>query len=95
MRGIEQEWLTTPDPAEREAIAANLYDEVVALAQSPGWTKMADAIERQVTDALNDLARTSEDDEQNRGVIRALRHVLSMPENLIRAASLELDKHRS
>jgi hypothetical protein len=58
--------------------------------QSDIWDQLSVALDLQIADSLNDLARSSHEDEQNRGVIRALRHVLSMPENLIRAASEEL-----
>lgn len=95
MRGLPHTWdVPGLDPAEQEARAQAQHDMAVALVQSGVWEQMRDALTSQVTDTLNDLARSQKDDEQNRGVIRALNHVLSMPENLIRAASAELDKHR-
>jgi hypothetical protein len=80
------------DPVERETAARTQYDLAVNLAQSDAWEQLSDALTAQIKDSLNDLARSSRDDEQNRGLIRALTHVLEMPENLIRAASQEIDK---
>lgn len=75
-------------------MAQEAHDLAASLVQSPGWEAMQSAIQQQVTDTLNDLARSQKDDEQNRGIIRSLTHVLEMPDRLIRAASAELDKHR-
>lgn len=95
MRQLPQSWLEPGlDPAEREFRASDALARALALRDSEEWQELTAALELQVADTLNDLARSQKDDEQNRGVIRALRHVQSMPENLIRAASAELTTHR-
>lgn len=94
MRQLVRKWEATTDPAEREALAADAVAKQLHLLQSPEWETLADALTGQINDTLQDLARSSKDDEQNRGVIRALTHVLQLPENLLRAADAELTKHR-
>lgn len=81
------------DEAEREALARQSMDLAARLLQSDGWAEIVTALTSQIEASTKDLVRSSKDDEYNRGVIRALQHVLEMPENLTRAASLELDQH--
>lgn len=94
MRDIVHTWEDATEPAEREALAQSAYDLAASLAQSPGWAAVQSAIQQQIDDTISDLARSSVDDERNRGIIRSLSHVLEMPERLLRAASSELNKHR-
>jgi hypothetical protein len=94
VKGLPQPWLESADAVEREALAQSQLDMALALGQSDAWQQIASALVAQIAATMNDLARSPKDDEQNRGVIRALNHVLSMPDNLIQAASAELDQHR-
>ena len=94
MRGLPHTWEEHTEPQLREAAAASAQHEARLLVQSPAWVELTAAIRQQVADTTSDLVRSSKDDERNRGVIDALNHVLSMPDNLIQAASAELDKHR-
>lgn len=91
MREIERTWLDVPDDVEREVRARHQLDLALSFIQSEVWQQIASALRSQIDDTLADLARSQKDDEQNRGVIRALNHVLSMPDNLVRAASDELN----
>jgi hypothetical protein len=95
MRDLEHPWDSpTMDREVREALAQSSVEEMLELTGTAGWLLLVLCLDASIEDLLNDLARSSKDDEQNRGAIRALRHVRRLPENLIRAAAVELDKHR-
>ncbi len=94
MIGIDNPWVGESDESERQALAAGMLDDILRLSQSAGWQHLVAAIDKQVEATLLDLSLSAKDDEQNRGVLRALHHVRQMPNKLVEAANVELERHR-
>jgi hypothetical protein len=86
-------WDAHSDDEVRAELAREAVDMALQLKGTDGWRAFSEAIELEIQSLVNDLITGSTEDEQNRGAIRALRHVKSMPDNLIREASAELDRH--
>lgn len=87
-------WIYEDDPELRLALASEVFSEMKALVEHPGWARLCDTIDQMIVAARDKMESTGQNIEQLRGGLKALRKVRGIPEHAIERANAELALHR-
>lgn len=87
-------WIYEEDPDARHAIASEVLREMQSLMQHPGWRRLRHVIDQKITAGRDEMERTGQNVDLQRGALKALRNIKGLPEHAIERAGVELEAHR-